>query len=104
MTFARSIARTILLLASCALAIAAPVCLGLAEAQGSGGAAELRPVTPPLRSAQARVMVQDTDRFDWADAAVGSAAALGLLLLVAGGEAAWTRRRAARGACQRTAS
>jgi hypothetical protein len=39
-----------------------------------------------------RIVVED-DRFHWRDAAVGGAAALGLVLLLAGADVLWARRR-----------
>jgi hypothetical protein len=35
----------------------------------------------------------EDDRFHWRDAAVGGAAALGLVLLLAGADVLWARRR-----------
>jgi hypothetical protein len=52
----------------------------------STSAARDRPAPPPR-------IVQEDDGFHWRDAAVGGAAALGLILVLAGGDALRARRR-----------
>ena len=62
------------------------VALGASSPDRERASDSRRPAPPPR-------IVQEDDGFHWRDAAVGGAAALGLVLLLAGGDALRARRR-----------
>ena len=58
---------------------------------------DARDVTRPRTAVPLRIVTAADDGFDWTDAAIGAAGALGLALLLTGGAATIARRRTGRG-------
>jgi hypothetical protein len=78
-------------LALVAIAAGSPVLADGAPPQGRSASG--RGASDSRRSAPAPRIVVEHDGFHWRDAAVGGAAALGLVLVLAGGDVLWARRR-----------